>query len=93
MRLLPPEGPAIADPIVVVDDRDALERAFQLLSPQHRAVFVMHHYAGMPLADIAEVVGVPVGTVKSRLHRSIRDLRTALTKALSGNNRSGIVHG
>lgn len=79
VRLLPPEGPAIADPIVVVDDRDALERAFQLLSPQHRAVFVMHHYAGMPLADIAEVVGVPVGTVKSRLHRSIRDLRTALT--------------
>ncbi len=39
----------------------------------------MHHYAGVPLATIAEVVGVPVGTVKSRLHNSVRNLRTALT--------------
>jgi len=79
VRLLPSEGPAMPDPFVSVDDRDALERAFQRLSPEHRTVFVMHHYAGMPLADIAQVVGVPVGTVKSRLHHSIRDLRAALT--------------
>jgi RNA polymerase sigma-70 factor (ECF subfamily) len=72
------EGPAAPDPIVSVDDRDALERAFARLSPEHRAVFVMHHYAGLPLATIAEVVGVPVGTVKSRLHKSIQNLRAAL---------------
>ena len=72
------EGPAAPDPFVSVDDRDALERAFLSLSPEHRAVFVMHHYAGLPLATIAEVVGVPLGTVKSRLHNSIRNLRTAL---------------
>jgi RNA polymerase sigma-70 factor (ECF subfamily) len=78
VRMLPMEGPAAPDPIVSVDDRDALERAFQRLSPEHRAVFVMHHYAGMPLATIAEVIGVPVGTVKSRLHNSVLNLRSAL---------------
>jgi RNA polymerase sigma-70 factor (ECF subfamily) len=78
VRALPMEGPSAPDPIVSVDDRDALERAFQRLSPEHRAVFVMHHHAGLPLAAIAEVVGVPVGTVKSRLHNSIRNLRAVL---------------
>jgi len=78
VRLLPIEGPTAPDQIVSVDDRDALERAFRRLSPEHRAVFVMHHYAGLPLAAIAEVAGVPLGTVKSRLHHSIRNLRAAL---------------
>ena len=78
VRQLPMEGPAAPDPIVSVDDRDALERAFQRLSPEHRAVFVMHHHTGLPLAAIAEVVGVPIGTVKSRLHNSIRNLRAVL---------------
>ncbi|KRT61072.1 MAG: RNA polymerase ECF-type sigma factor, RNA polymerase sigma-70 factor, ECF subfamily [Chloroflexi bacterium CSP1-4] len=78
VRVLPVEGPSAPDSIVSVDDRDALERAFRRLSPEHRAVFVMHHYAGLPLAAIAEVAGVPLGTVKSRLHHSIRNLRAAL---------------
>jgi RNA polymerase sigma-70 factor (ECF subfamily) len=78
VRALPMDGPSAPDPIVSADDRDALERAFAVLSPEHRAVFVMHHYSGLPLATIAEVVGVPVGTVKSRLHKSIRNLRAAL---------------
>ena len=79
VRVLPMEGPLGPDPFVSVDERDALERAFLGLSPEHRAVFVMHHYAGLPLATIAEVLGVPIGTVKSRLHNSVRNLRTALT--------------
>ena len=80
VRVLPEEGPSAPDPIVSVDDRDALERAFEQLSPEHRVVFVMHHHAGVPLARIAEITGVPVGTVKSRLHHSIRNLRAALTR-------------
>jgi RNA polymerase sigma-70 factor (ECF subfamily) len=84
VRALPLEGPTAPDPIVSADDRDALERAFQRLSPEHRAVFVMHHHAGLPLATIAEVVGVPLGTVKSRLHNSIRNLRAALQGEAEG---------
>lgn len=78
VRVLPMEGPAAPDPTVSVDDRDALERAFQRLSPEHRAVFVMHHHAGLPLQAIADVVGVPIGTVKSRLHHAVRNLRAVL---------------
>ena len=65
-------------PTVSVDDRDALDRAFRRLSPEHRAVFVLHHHAGHPLAEIAEIVGAPVGTVKSRLHYATRTLRAAI---------------
>jgi len=75
---LPVDGPVSADPTVSVDDRDTLDRAFMRLTPQHRAVFVLHHYAGLPLTDIADIVGVPIGTVKSRLHHAIRSLRAAI---------------
>lgn len=78
IRVLPVDGPATPDPTTTVDDRDALERAFSRLSAEHRTVVVLHHYAGMPLATIAEVVGVPVGTVKSRLHTGTHSLRSAL---------------
>ena len=78
VRTLPADGPAGSDETVSVDDRDALERAFRRLSPEHRAVVVLHHHAGLPLASIAGVAGVPVGTIKSRLHHATRNLRDAL---------------
>ena len=78
VRTLPVDGPGGGDETVSIDDRDALERAFRTLSPEHRAVVVLHHHAGMPLASIAEVAGVPVGTVKSRLHYATRILRETL---------------
>jgi len=78
VRPLPVEGPAERDSTASVDERDALERAFHTLSPEHRAVVVLHHHAGFPLASIAELTGVPLGTVKSRLHYATRILRGAL---------------
>ena len=78
IRVLPVDGPSGPDPIVSVDDRDALDRAFHRLTPEHRAVFVLHHHAGLPLAEIAGIVGVPLGTVKSRLHHATRSLRAAI---------------
>ena len=79
VRTLPVDGPTVEDTTVSILDRDALERAFLKLSPEHRAVFVLHHHIGLPLASIAEVVGVPIGTVKSRLHHATRNLRAAIT--------------
>jgi RNA polymerase sigma-70 factor (ECF subfamily) len=64
--------------MVSVDDRDALDRAFERLTPQHRAVVVLHHHAGLSLTEIADIVGVPTGTVKSRLHYGTRTLRAAI---------------
>jgi RNA polymerase sigma-70 factor, ECF subfamily len=78
VRSLPLDGPGGPDSTIRVDDRDALERAFRRLSPEQRSVFVLHHHVGMPLAAIADVVGAPVGTVKSRLFYAGRLLRAAI---------------
>ena len=77
LRLLPTDVPA-ADELHVVVDRDQLERGFRRLSIDHRAVVVLHHYLDMPLEEVAEALGVPPGTVRSRLHHAMRGLRAAL---------------
>ena len=61
-----------------VDDRDQLERAFARLSVEQRAVVVLHHYLGMSIPDIAEVLEIPLGTANSRLGRGMERLSTAL---------------
>lgn len=63
---------------IAIADRDAIDRAFRRLPPEQRAVMVLYHYADMPLAAVADAVGAPVGTVKSRIHHATRALRSAL---------------
>ena len=79
LQALPNEGPGGSDETISIDDRDALDRAFRRLSPEHRVVVVLHHHGGLPLAAIAEIVGVPVGTVKSRLHYGTQAMRAVLS--------------
>jgi len=74
---LPVEG-AEPDRSLLLADRDVLERGFRHLDPDQRAVLVLHHYVGFPLAEIADVLGVPLGTVKSRLFRATQAMRSAL---------------
>jgi RNA polymerase sigma-70 factor, ECF subfamily len=64
--------------IGVVDDRDRIERGFRRLNPQQRAVLVVHHYLELPDAEAAAALGIPVGTMKSRLSRATTALRAAL---------------
>ncbi len=78
LRLLPADGPQSADALSSVVDRDQLERGFRRLSIDHRAVVVLHHYLDLPLETVADVLGVPIGTVRSRLHHAMRGLRAAL---------------
>ena len=61
-----------------VIERDLLERAFRRISPEQRAIFVLHHYVGLTLPEVADELGVPLGTVKSRLHYATQALRAAL---------------
>lgn len=56
---------------------DEMEAAFGQLTPEHRAVVVLHYFVGLPLTEIAETLGLPVGTVASRLHYAVRSLRAA----------------
>jgi RNA polymerase sigma-70 factor (ECF subfamily) len=71
-------GPTSADPAVQVTDREELERAFRRLSAEHRAVIVLQYYRDLSLPEIAEVLQVPVGTVRSRIHYAKRLLRAAI---------------
>ena len=76
--MLPVDGPAAADELVSVSDRDALDRAFRRLTVEQRAVLVLHHHVGLPLVEIAETLGIPPGTARSRLHYATRLVRAAL---------------
>ena len=60
-----------------ITERDELEQGFRRLTPEHRAILVLHFFIGMPVAEIAETLGIPVGTAGSRLHYAVRNLRAA----------------
>ena len=78
IRVLPLADAAAPDESQVIAERDALEWAFRRLSVEQRAVFVLHHYLGLPLVEVAELLGIPAGTARSRLHYAIAGLRDAL---------------
>lgn len=60
-----------------LQNENALElwRAVAGLSPKLREVITLHYYAGLPLPETAEALGIPLGTCKSRLHAALRKLR------------------
>lgn len=66
------------DVAATLADHEALSQAFLELTPAHRAVVVLHHVAGLPLVEVAQIVGVSHGTARSRLHYALRSLRSAL---------------
>jgi RNA polymerase sigma-70 factor (ECF subfamily) len=78
LRVLPVDGPAAPDQLLSVGDRDQLERGFRRLAPGQRAVLVLHHFVGYAPAEIAELLGIPPGTARSRLHNAHRAMRAAL---------------
>jgi RNA polymerase sigma-70 factor (ECF subfamily) len=78
VRLIPSDKSPVPDAASSIADRDELERGFRRLSPEQRAVLVLHHYLGYPLTEIAETLGIPVGTARSRLHYATRQLRAAI---------------
>jgi len=78
VRILPIGGPSEPDGSNVLAARDELERAFRRIPVEQRAVFVLHHYVGLPLVEIAEMLEIPAGTARSRLHYATQGLRAAL---------------
>ena len=67
-----------SDDAARVADRDELERAFLELSVEHRSVMVLVHYVGLTAPEVASILGVPPGTVYSRLHYAARRMRELL---------------
>jgi len=69
-------------------DAEGLHRGLGRLSLGHREALILHYLEGFSLAEIAEVAGVPVGTVKSRIHFARKALRAALTEEARGGASS-----
>jgi RNA polymerase sigma-70 factor (ECF subfamily) len=67
-------------PADTADLRDSLARAFATLSPKLRVVATLALVEEQPLAEIADALELPLGTVKSRLFRATRQLRGELTR-------------
>jgi RNA polymerase sigma factor (sigma-70 family) len=78
IRVLPLNGLAARDDTLAVADWDHLDRGFRRLSPDQRAILVLRHYLGLEPAEIADTLGIPVGTARSRLHYAHRAMRAAL---------------
>jgi RNA polymerase sigma factor (sigma-70 family) len=72
------DQPEPSDAQRAVAVRDQLERGFRRLSPEHRAVIVLRHYLDLPLTECADALGIPIGTVQSRLNRATESMRAAL---------------
>jgi RNA polymerase sigma-70 factor (ECF subfamily) len=87
VELDPLDLPPVGDGTRGVVQRDLVDRALSVLEPEWRAVVVLHFYFGLPLHEVAGTLGIPEGTAKSRLHRSLVILResvgTARGEALS----------
>lgn len=80
--LLDPDGHATPrqvahEPMQDVDRRWAMHDALGALRPEDRAVIVLHYLADLPLRQVASVLGLRLGTVKSRLNAGLRALRAA----------------
>jgi RNA polymerase sigma-70 factor (ECF subfamily) len=61
--------------------RDALARAIDSLAPEEQVVVALRFHADLTVPAVAEALGIPEGTVKSRLHQAMGRLRTALQEA------------
>ena len=78
LRWIADDDAAAPDALSAIHDRDQLARGFRRLSLDHRTVIVLHYFLDLPLDQVADIVGIPVGTAHSRLHHAMRSLRAAL---------------
>ena len=71
-------SPAVDDDLRLLAIRDQLERAFVRLTAEERAVLVLRYHLDLPLGEAADILGIPLGTMKSRLNRAVGALRAAI---------------
>jgi len=75
--------PAGVDIAADVAERELVDDALRQLEPSWRALVVLHYFLGMPLPEASGLLGIPLGTAKSRLHRSLGVMRTAIDDQMS----------
>jgi RNA polymerase sigma-70 factor (ECF subfamily) len=70
--------PTIDDSASSVSNRDEIGRALDRLDVDHRIVVILRYWADLPVDEIGARLGIPAGTVKSRLHNALRSMRLRL---------------
>jgi RNA polymerase sigma-70 factor (ECF subfamily) len=93
VELTPIHAPATGDIAAAIADRELLDDALRHLDPEWRAVVVLHYFLGMPLPDVARSLGIPVGTAKSRLHRSLGAMRASIAADALVDTTSAVAGG
>ncbi len=78
VELDPIDMPDVVDMAGALADREIVDAAMRRLDESGRAIVVLHYFLGMPLTDVASTLGIPIGTVKSRLHRALGEMRVAV---------------
>jgi RNA polymerase sigma-70 factor (ECF subfamily) len=68
----------VIDPTSALADTDRIERAFRRLPLEQRTTLVLQHQLGMTHGDIAKTLGIPIGTVKSRIRYGTAAMRASL---------------
>lgn len=76
------EAFASDEPLLVAVETSALDQALQKLPEHHRTVVLMHDAEGYTLPEISLIMDVPVGTLKSRLHRAREAVRAQLMEPI-----------
>ena len=83
------EGTSPEESAVTADRARSVHRALAALSPEHRAVVVLHDLQQQDYAEVAEILDIPVGTVKSRIHRARIELAKLLGHLREGEPMAG----
>ena len=83
------EGRTATDPFRSVHDRDEVLGAMAALDADERLVVVLHYWADLTLQDVADRVGWPIGTVKSRLHHALERMRRRLGEGIEESREVG----
>lgn len=77
-------GPSPAEHAAEDEEREVLRRALESLTEPHRIVFELAVYQERPYAEISQLLGIPVGTIKSRMHNSVQVLKQLLGEPAGG---------
>ena len=86
-------APAVTDTAGALADRVVVDGVLRHLDERERAIVVLHYFLGMPLTDVAATLGIPLGTVKSRLHRALGEMRIAIVADSGAPLASSVVGG
>jgi RNA polymerase sigma-70 factor (ECF subfamily) len=71
-------APLLQDSSTDSEQRELVDAVLRRLDERERAIVVLHYYLGLPLTEVSAVLGIPIGTVKSRLHRALGAMRIAI---------------